>query len=392
MQNKNLFVPQVEGLEEIVVPSTMRQIEKPVNNAETQRVAQYGKLPPKQQAAPYSWLRRMAEKVYSDCDDRREFLEVLGESAQRTRKDGEFREFKGVCRALLKLFNSKHTFVSIADRRQLAYEVLYFTAHPDLVNQGGYPTCVPTAFNGALFFERPSLAADVIVESVKRGVFTSPIDGKKVLFTFNNFLAPYKGDTLIEPGEQERTFAVQLLNTAFLNDIGRQAFKYVTIDKLAVGHHAALLYVTDPTGQVADHWVDYNGNMIAWFEGAYAPDFSPVGQAWIGGLNTLYSADYYVQVDGSNTFGSRDQFAQQLQQIILGKGLTVTLVVSSKEIGEHFKPQWNPGPIEAQQDHLVTVTAYDVASNSAYLNNSWGPDYDAWLPLDTLYDIAVYSR
>lgn len=383
----NQFVPGIEALESrdllAALPISLPRM--------SDHHAAQKSLPQPLYEKPVRTLMKRAAVLFAG-DDYTRFTDAIGTAANRTANDGLRPAFRQTCNSLVQLLNKKKGAVSGDDREQLAFEVLYFIGHPDRIDQGMYPTCTATAYAGAAFFDRPELVSRLVTEAAKFARFSSPVDGRQIPVTSTGLVSPYRDnslhDPLLVPVDGERAFCVQLLNTVFLNDVGRSPFKYVTVNNTAVSQPEPLLYVTSPGGAPSDYWTTYRGQYVTSFQGAYPSDFTLVGQAWSGNGNTLYHSAYHWPVNGAAVFGSQTELAQHLGDVIVQQHRVVVLVVSGGEIVEHFR---NTPPLEEQQNHVITVTMYDPSTGAAYLNNSWGSQYDRWVSLDTLYDIAVYQ-
>ena len=380
MQSR-FFKPEVEVLETRALPAVSS---KPLPLLSPAATAYRAQVPVRRPIVQL--LKKMRLNVDSESYDK--FLIEVSGAMKRTAADSLQKDFRDSCQWLLRLLKAKSTFVNQTDREQLVFETMYYIANPEKVDQGFHPTCVPTAFASVLFMDRPATASRLLCESVKNGWFVSPADGAKVPVTRSSYVSPCQHEsTLRVPEDGERTFAVQLMNTLFMNDIGRQPNKFVTINDTAFRTSMPLLYVTDPTGK-NDYWSDYSGSYVTTFNGAYAPDFSVVGRMWCGDC-VLYDQDYYPASGGARNFGSLEGFEQQLTQLIAVNHNAVTLVVSGTEIVQQFRnPTVN---VESQQNHLVSVTQYDPVGRIAFLNNQWGAHYDRWVSVELLYDFAVYT-
>lgn len=385
---QNYFLPQIEALETRDLPAPMLSVRHPL--PEHMPSQQAARSLPEVKKPIRSLIKRAALRF--GPDDFARFQNALGAAWGRANNEGHNRQFRETCGSLLKLLDNKKAVICRDDREQLAYEVLYFIANPERVDQGYYPTCTATAYAAAAFAERPELIARLVLEAAKRASFASPVDGRQVPVTYTGLLSPYPGlpgdDPLQAPQDGERAFSIQLLNTVFLNDVGRSAYKFITVNKSAVSYPDQLLYVTDPTGQQPDHWITTTGQYVANFEGAYVSDFTLVGLSWCGDT-TLYHDHYYGPYNGSKVFASAADLGQQLYNIITVQHQTVVLVVSGTEVAEYFRHL--PGT-ESQQNHVISITMYDPSTGMAYLNNQWGAQYDGWVPIDTLYDVAVYNQ
>ncbi len=312
-------------------------------------------------------------------------LQQLAKRAQSKHLDAT--EMNGLAAELTRLLTESGGSLPSAQKIRLALEIADLAARPSSVDQGQHNTCALAVLEHQLFVRHPALAAHIIVQIVLAGAWTTP-DNKSVSIDSLSLL-PGKEEQVYPTPDGWRSYASQVLQLAFLNDIGMRR-----------SHAVAFQY--DGT---AEYSLDESGNKWA-FIGTYELEIEQETARVLADNRVVlirYSccmADEYTAdvLQEKGTAGdvvlvtSPEQLALVLEQLGRQGRLPAMALVYGGD------PAFSGGNIvtdsqtraatalviNGKQNHFVSLERYSQSMHAVLVDNQWGSKSDRWITVTEL--------
>ena len=305
-------------------------------------------------------------------------------------------------------------------RRRAAQEMIHHAANPLSVGQGDHPTCGPNSIAQELYQSQPSLAARITTDSLLAGQWTGK-DGKVIDLPAETLARSQADSGRFPPSPGERSYAVQVIESALMNDIGAHTdppmrytesavpvFKDVPADDPGQLMHAqhnwimadgSLRSVVKPgsenfsqSGGIAPWQVTEEINRLTGKEHSllrfkgFSPNDTPPPRSLAASL----------QDNGFVYFANQSELETKLNELNQSGQFPMLASVNGKR-SENVKEDSAimPPPEQtklADEDHFIGITEYKPGNRTqpamVRIHDGSTSDADAWISVQQLFDLS----
>ncbi len=266
---------------------------------------------------------------------------------------------------------------------RLVQQIAHQAADPR-IDQGNHKTCNVTSIGEVTFTKHPGEAAEAIATTALTGHFRNPADGRVSVIPEGS-LQPGREENRDLPGDNQRSYATQLLNLALVNDQTqrRQPPEYYSQEQPERGNQnqtdtGERLRYADGTEVKKNQnilVVDSNGQHREIVERpARSPNLScseieQIGERLKDGKQIVISNR---EAAGADAAEAQPRNAAELQAVLASKkasgSLPAIILVDANnpEFGAAGKstngPNW----------HVLSITNYDPQTGDVTMANQWG--------------------
>jgi hypothetical protein len=321
-------------------------------------------------------LKESAEKI-ADPKARAQFLQDMETFENRAKKQGlSPDEIAKTMDQTRRLLDAKEGATTSEQRVLAARGLAHHLAAPSDTDQGQHSTCGPTSLGERTLTRNPARAAEIIATTAIEGKWTAP-DGKVIKIPAGN-LTPGIEEQTFPPLDGDRSFAMQLMNAALINDMTQRRMPpelYVQGRVEFEGDTGERLYYE---GQDPKDGRPYNGHT--------GPELAEEGKRLNGDRNFILqdpeisSGDDVVAIRSEQDLKNAIETAQRTGNM----PLVVFLDSNDPIFGRSGK-----GP---HAFHFVSITGYDPATGKVKMSNQWGQAKDKEVPIADLWRAMKFRK
>lgn len=357
-------------------------------------------------------LKAAAEKYITDPEARTQFLQDLEAFKKRVADRGlPESEFTKTLESVTKLLESKDTYKGTGDPVMAARGIMFNAADPERINQGPHGTCGTASLEHKIYSNNPSVAADMVAQSVLDGKWTGR-DGQTINMPAESI--PPDLDGKEEPDASRRSYASQMFQIMALNDYGQHLNPPMTFVQ---GAPRVLRGENWQATHYDDYWLLANGEKKPLEEagnGVFSktggiPAFAVASEVYrltgekMGVMTNrgfdLDDAPANQRPEGITDDNIRDvrtraDLEKQLAELKGGTGLPMVVCLDARMLV--YSMNTNNGMTDLRKPqaegatHFVTIADYKPAADGkpaqVYIHNQWGPDNNGWITVDQLWE------